>query len=73
MLNATDLQNYTAEQVASLADVDFYAVRDEGFRRQTAAEKKLARLQKQIAKAQAEMKEAAMIIEAALAEQNKAA
>lgn len=40
MLNATDLQTYTAQQVASLADVDVYAVRSEGERRQAAAAKK---------------------------------
>jgi hypothetical protein len=73
MLNATDLQTYTAREVASLADVDVYAVRAEGERRQTAAEKKLARLQKQIAKAQAEMKEAGMILEAAFNEMRRAA
>jgi hypothetical protein len=72
-LSATDLQTYSAAQVASLVDVDFYAVRDEGFRRQSAAEKKLARLQKQIAAAQREMIEAEMIINAALDEQRKAA
>ena len=38
MLNARDLQTYTAAQVASLADVDVYSVRDEGARRQAAAE-----------------------------------
>lgn len=72
-LSATDLQTYSASQVASLADLDFYAVRNEGFRRQSAAEKKLARLQKQIAAAQREMAEAGEIIEAALAQQRRAA
>lgn len=72
-LNATDLQTYTAAQVANLADVDFYAVRNEGFRRQTAAEKKLAKLRKQIEAAEREMKEAGMIIEAAFNEQQRAA
>ena len=69
MLNATDLMNMKATEVANLADIDFYAVRDEGFRRQTAAEAKIAKLQKQMAKAQAEMLEAAAIIEAAFREQ----
>lgn len=68
-LNANDLMKMKATEVADLADVDFYAVRDEGFRRQTAAEAKIAKLQKQIAKAQAEMAEAALIITAALTEQ----
>ena len=70
-LNPTDLQKMTANEVASLADLDFYAVRDEGFRRQDIAEAKVARLQKQIAKARAEMAEAAVIITAALREQSQ--
>jgi hypothetical protein len=73
MLNASDLAKYTAAQVANLADVDFYAVRDEGFRRQTAAEKKIARLQKQLAAAQRELAESHEIINAAFAEQRRAA
>lgn len=72
-LNPTDLQKMKATEVANLADLDFYAVRDEGFRRQSLAEAKIARLQKQIAKAQAEMTEAAQIINAAMNEQNRAA
>ena len=58
MLNARDLQTYTAAQVASLADVDVYSVRDEGARRQAAAEKKLARALKQVATAKRELAEA---------------
>jgi len=73
MLNPNDLKLMTAYEVSNLADLDFYAVRNEGFRRQDEAEKKLARLQKQIAKAQAEMADAANIINAALAEQALAA
>jgi hypothetical protein len=72
-LNATDLQKMSAREVAGLADLDFYSVRDEGYRRQTAAERKITRLRKQLAAAQQEMDEAAQIIEAALGEQNKAA
>ena len=72
-LNAADLQKMTANEVAGLADLDFYAVRDEGFRRQAAAEKKIAKLQRQMAAAQAEMAAAGMIISAALAEQALAA
>lgn len=64
-LNPADLATYTAEQVASLADVDVYEVRQEGFRRQTAAEKKIARLKKQLAQAQKELAESGIIIEAA--------
>ena len=66
MLDAKDLATYTAAQVASLADVDAYAVRDEGFRRQTAAEKKIARLTKQLADAHREMQISQGIICAAL-------
>jgi len=72
-LNAADLQKMTASEVASLADLDFYAVRDEGFRRQALAEAKLAKLRKQIANAEREMAEAGVIINAALAEQRRAA
>ena len=72
-LNAADLQKMTANEVAGLADLDFYAVRDEGFRRQAAAEKKIAKLQRQMAAAQAEMAAAGKIISAALAEQALAA
>ena len=68
-LNANDLMKMKATEVANLADIDFYAVRDEGFRRQAAAEAKLARLAKQVAAAQAEMAAAAAIITAALNEQ----
>ena len=73
MLNPSDLAIYTAAQVAQLADVDFYAVRNEGFRRQDAAEKKIARLMKQIEKARAEMADAETIINAADAEWRRAA
>lgn len=72
-LNAADLAKMTAREVADLADVDFYAVRNEGFRRQTAAEKKIAKLQKQLAAAKVEMTEAGTIIEAAFREQARAA
>lgn len=72
-LNASDLAKMTAYEVASLADVDFYSVRNEGFRRQNAAEKKIAKLRKQLAAAEAEMTEAGAIIEAAFREQARAA
>ena len=72
-LNAADLAKMTSYEVAGLADLDFYAVRDEGFRRQTAAEKKIAKLQKQLAAAQAELAAAGTIIEAAFREQRRAA
>ena len=72
-LNAADLQKMTAVEVAGLSDLDFYSVRDEGFRRQAMAEAKLAKLRKQIANAEREMSEAGLIINAALAEQRRAA
>lgn len=72
-LNANDLQKMTASEVAGLADLDFYAVRDEGFRRQALAEAKLAKLRKQIANTEREMAEAGAIITSALAEQRRAA
>lgn len=71
MLNAADLATYTAVQVASLADVDVYAVRAEGERRQNAAEKKIASLMKQLSKAQAMMAEGEVILNAAHAEMMK--
>lgn len=67
-LTASDLKTYSAREVASLADLDKWAVRDEGFRRQELAEKKLAKLRKQIAAAELEMAEAHIIINAANAQ-----
>lgn len=72
-LNPTDLQKMTSYEVAGLADLDAYAVRDEGFRRQAAAEKKLAKLLKQIEAVKREQAEAAQVINAALAELRRAA
>jgi cell division protein FtsB len=66
-LDATDLATYSAIQVASLADVDRWAVRDEGFRRQAKAEKMLARAEKLRKEAEKLMKEAQMVIAAARA------
>lgn len=73
MLCASDLTKMKAREVADLADVDFHAVRDEGFRRQHLAEKKLAKARKALESAQNEMKAAEAIILAAFAEQQKAA
>ena len=67
-LTASDLKTYSAREVASLADLDKWAVRDEGFRRQELAEKKLAKLRKQIAATELEMIEAHLIINAANAQ-----
>jgi len=70
-LNPADLIKMTAYEVANLADIDVYAVRDEGFRRQTVVEKKLMKLQKQMAAAMIEMAQAQEIITAAFKEQNR--
>jgi hypothetical protein len=73
MLNAADLATYTAAQVASLADVDVYAVRAEGERRQNAAEKKIASLIKQLAAARQMMADGEVILTAAYCEMQQAA
>lgn len=64
-LNPADLALYSASQVASLADVDAYAVRAEGERRQNEAEKQIASLLKRLAKARAQMADGEMILNAA--------
>ena len=64
-LNPSDLKTYSAREVAGLADLDKWAVRDEGIRRMELAEKKLAKLRKQLAAAEAELNEANDIIRAA--------
>lgn len=72
-LNTSDLKTYTTQQVASLIDVDVYAVRAEGERRQAAAMLKIARLKKQLEAAQRELAESHSIIRAAYAEIERAA
>jgi len=72
MLNATDLKTYTAQQVASLVDVDLYAVRAEGHRRQDVAGKKLDRLRKQIAAAQREIADGELILNASFSYMDRA-
>lgn len=67
-LDPTELKTYSAAEVANLADMDKYAVRDEGHRRQEIAEKKLAKLRKQIEAAQKELAEAQLIMTAANAQ-----
>lgn len=64
-LNAADLATYTADQVASLADLDPWAVRDEAYRRNTAACKALERAKKALAKAEREIAESVVILDAA--------
>jgi len=63
-LNADDLKTYTAYQVATLAGIDCHAVIEEGIRRQNAAEKKIARLRKQMEAARAELEGAVEILTA---------
>lgn len=63
-LNPEDLKKYSASEVAGLADIDRWSVRDEGIRRMELAEKKIARLRKQIAAAESELNEANDIIRA---------
>lgn len=78
-LSQTDLMTYSAKQVASLADVDAHAVRDEGFRRQDVYQDEVERIEAQIARlklklesARAKRDGAQTIIEAAFAELAKA-
>lgn len=63
-LNPSDLQKYTAHEVASLVDVDSYAVRDEGQRRQDAADKKISKLKKQMEAAIKELADSHLILNA---------
>jgi hypothetical protein len=67
-MTATDLQKFNAYECINSADLDPWMVRDEGHRRQAAAVAKLARLERQMAKAQAELAESHRIIEAGLRE-----
>lgn len=71
MLNSEDLAVYSATQVASLADVDVYAVRMEGERRQNQAEKKIASLMRQLEKARNLMAEGEVILNAAFKEMSR--
>ena len=64
ILNPSDLKTYTAEQVASLVNVDNYAIRTEGYRRQDVAERKMTRLRNQLETAQREMADSQFIINA---------
>ena len=63
-LDPTDLKKYSAIEVASLVDVDAYAVRDEGARRQDAADKKIEKLKKQLEQAQKELADSHIILNA---------
>lgn len=65
-LNPKDLEKYSFAEVASLVDVDRYAVRDEGMRRQSLAEKKLAKLNRQIEVAKEELRQAQEILKVSL-------
>ena len=72
-ISAAEIAKMTAREVASLADLDRWSVRDEGFRRQEVAEKALAAAKRALARAEAAMAEAAAIINAAEAEARRAA
>jgi len=63
-LNPSDLKKYSALEVASLVDVDAHAVRDEGARRQDAADKKIEKLKKQLDQAQKELANSHIILNA---------
>ena len=64
-LDPTELAKYSAAEVASLADLDWHTVRNEGYRRSDIAEKKIARLQRRLIQARAEMADAEIIVIAA--------
>jgi len=66
MLNPKDLASYTAEQVASLADIDWRAVRNEAGRRSDDAGKKLARALKTVEAARKAQDDAIMIFKASM-------
>lgn len=79
-LNATDLATYTAQQVIDLINSDWelicsnwHAISDEGFRRRSAAEKKIVRLRKQLADAEREIQDSVAIINAAIEKRNEMA
>lgn len=63
-LNPNDLKKYSAFEVASLVDVDAHAVRDEGARRQDAADKKIKKIKKQLEQAQKELADSHIILNA---------
>lgn len=70
-LSPEDLRKYAWHEVANLADIDRWAVRDEGERRQAAAEKRIESLKRQMAKAEQQRKDAREIILAAWAVSNR--
>lgn len=59
-----DLTTYSAFEVASLVDIDVYAVRAEGNRRAKAAAKVVDKLSKQLDKARADLMDANLILDA---------
>jgi hypothetical protein len=67
-MTSTEISQFTTYECVNSADLDPWMVRDEGFRRQAAAVKKIERLQRQLAKAQLELTESQKIITAGLRE-----
>ncbi len=67
-LNPADLMKLTNGEVRGLADIDCWAVRNEGFRRHEIAAKKIIRLEKALHKARLEAAEAELIVKASLAQ-----
>ena len=70
-MSAADIKTYTAQQVASLVDIDLHVVREEGHRRRDVAGKKMERLRKQLAAAQREMDDGENILIAAFGKINR--
>ena len=71
-MTAAELTTFTARELASVVDLDVYAVRAEAERRQIAAEKAMAKAQKAMDKARAALAEAVMVGEAVFAEMARA-
>jgi hypothetical protein len=72
-MTSTEMQSLTTYECIGMADLEPHMVRDEGFRRQEIAMKKLAKLQKQVEAAKKALAEAGMIAAAGMAEIAKAA
>ena len=64
-LDPESVKTWTNYEVESSAHIDRWTVRNEGFRRAAIAEKKIAKLKKQLAAAMAEHESAGRIIHAA--------
>jgi hypothetical protein len=71
-MTSSEMQTLTAYECIGMADLEPHMVRDEGFRRQEIAMRKLAKLQKQVDAAKKTLAEAGMIAAAGMAEMAKA-